>query len=455
MPYELAIENVTLVSPHGRQRAHLYVQDGRIAAMAATTAEQQGAARRVDGTGLLALPGAVDGHVHFMDPTEPDREDFISGTSAAAVGGVTTVIEHTHSAPVRDAGELRAKVARLRGRALIDFGLAAHVWPDRLASLEDAWRAGATFVKIFTCTTHGVPGLDNAHVYRTFERLARFDGLALVHCEDESLTVEAEHELRQAGAGGGHIIPLWRNREAESVAVGAVALLAARTGARVTIAHASNPEVVNMAAGYRAQGARLWTESCPQYFYLREDEVLKEGAFRKFTPPARARSQADTDAMWEALRRGLITHVSSDHAPSTKRHKNRGIWEAPFGLPGVETTLPMLLKGVAEGRLDLERLVDVVAETPSRLYGLYPRKGALAVGSDADIVLVDPEAHRRLADDDVVSRAGWTPYAQTELHGLPVMTFSRGRLVAQNGKAVGEPSWGEFLPGPGGRTDAR
>lgn len=451
MAYELAIENVTVVSPQGRRLAHLYVQDGRIAAMAVTTAEQQQAARRVDATGLLALPGAVDGHVHFMDPTEPDREDFISGTSAAAAGGVTTVIEHTHSAPVRDAAELRAKAARLRGRALIDFGLAAHVWPDRLASLEEVWRAGATFVKIFTCTTHGVPGLDNAHVYRAFEQLAHFDGLALVHCEDESLTAEAEHELRQAGAGGGDVVPRWRNREAESVAVGAVGLLAAATGARVIIAHASSPAVVNLAAGYRARGARLWTESCPQYFYLREDEVLKEGAFRKFTPPARARSLADADAMWEALRLGHITHVSSDHAPSTRVQKNRGIWEAPFGLPGVETTLPMLLKGVAAGHLSLERLVDVVAETPARLYGLYPRKGALAVGSDADVVLVDPNQRRLLVDEDVVSRAGWTPYAQTELHGLPVMTFSRGRLVAENGKAVGEPDWGEFLPGPGGR----
>lgn len=451
MAYDLAIENVTVVSPRGRRRAHIYVQDGRIAALAGAAAERQDAVHRVDGTGLLALPGAVDGHVHFMDPSEPDREDFISGTSAAAVGGVTTVIEHTHSAPVRDGTELRTKAARLRGRALVDYGLAAHVWPDRLDAIEDAWRAGAAFVKIFTCTTHGVPGLDNAHVYRAFEQAARLDALALVHCEDESLTAQAERELHGAGADGGDIIPRWRSREAESVAASAVALLAASTGARVVIAHASSPPVVRLAAAHRARGARLWTESCPQYFYLREDEVLDKGAFRKFTPPARARSQADADAMWEALGRGDITHISSDHAPSTKQHKSRGIWEAPFGLPGVETTLPMLLKGVAEGRLSLERLVDAVAETPARLYGLFPRKGALEVGSDADIVLVDPHKGRRLADEDVVSRAGWTPYATMELRGLPVMTFSRGRLVAHGGKGTGDPAWGEFLPGPGAR----
>ena len=446
MSYDLAIYSATIVTTRGRRRGHLYVEGGWIAEI---SQERHSATCEVDAEGLVAIPGVVDGHVHFMDPSEPDREDFTSGSSAAAAGGVTTVVEHTHSAPVRSADELSNKVASLSRRSLIDFGLAAHVWPDRIDQLESLWRTGPMFFKMFTCTTHGVPGLSNAGIYRAFQALSRFDGLALVHCEDEALTAAAEQDLRAAGLNGGDVIPLWRNREAESLAVNTVALAAQLTGTRVTVAHASNPEVIRLIAERRAQGARIFVEGCPQYFYLHEDEVLRHTSLRKFTPPARVRSQAESEAMWAALRDGRITHVSSDHAPSTRAHKNQGIWNSPFGLPGVETALPMLLKAVYDGRVNLERVVESTSEAPARIYGLYPHKGTLNVGADADIVLLDLTAHKVLEDAAMVSRAGWTPYAGAELHGLPVMTFSRGRLVARDGKPVGEPGWGRFLPGPG------
>ncbi|MHB9146170.1 MAG: dihydroorotase [Symbiobacteriia bacterium] len=446
MAFDLAILNATIVSPQGRRTGHLYVQDGRIAEI--STARQP-AAQEVDASGLLAIPGVVDGHVHFMDPSEPDREDFVSGTSAAAAGGVTTVVEHTHSSPVRTVAELQDKVAHVAGRALVDFGLAAHVWPDRIPQLVDLWGAGAMFFKMFTCTTHGVPGLTNAQIYRTFEAIGGFGGLALVHCEDETLTETAEHELRAASCSTGDVVPRWRSREAELLAVNTVSLAAQLAQARAIVAHASHAAVIQLAAGRRAEGAHLSIESCPQYFYLPESDVHEHGSLRKFTPPARIRSEADREAMWAALRDGGITHVSSDHAPSTLAHKSQGIWKSPFGLPGVETTLPLLLNAVAAGHVSLERVVEVTSEAPARLYGLYPRKGNLAPGADADIVLIDPTAGKRLQDAAVVSRAGWTPYAGLELHGLPVMTFSRGHLVARDGLPVGEPGWGRFLPGPG------
>jgi dihydroorotase-like cyclic amidohydrolase len=207
---------------------------------------------------------------------------------------------------------------------------------------------------------------------------------------------------------------------------------------------------VDLIARERALGARLWVESCPQYFYLEEREVLEYGPFRKFTPPARIRNAEDADAMWRRLASGAITHVSTDHAPATRAQKQTGdIWACPFGLPGVETTLPLMLTAAAAGRVTLERVVDVLCEQPARLYGFYPRKGTLAPGADADITLIDPGRRRRLADGDVVSKAGWTPYAGREVIGSPVMTFVRGRLVARDGRPAGEPGWGRWLPGAG------
>jgi dihydroorotase (multifunctional complex type) len=436
---DLAVLGGTLVTPSGQVRAHLYVRAGRVAAV---STERLSAREEVDASGLLILPGVVDAHVHFMDPGDPSREDFPTGSAAAAVGGATTVIEHTHAAPVVTAADLLGKADYLRSRSLVDFGLAAHAWRGRLGEAAAVWEAGALFVKAFTCTTHGVPGLTSADLQELFTSLARVGGVCLVHAEDEALTAEAERRLREAGRSDGGILPQWRNREAELVAAATVCVLARRAGARVVLAHASSPEVVDLA---RAVGG-VRVESCPQYFHLREEEVGRHGAFRKFTPPARARTEEELDAMWERLRDGRIDYVATDHAPATRRQKQEGsIWDVHFGLPGVETTLTLMLNGVARGRLSLPRLVEVLCEVPARLYGLYPRKGALLPGSDADLVLVDPGREHVLGDDRIVSKAGWTPYAGMRVRGAVVRTYVRGRLVAEEGRPVAEPGWGRWV----------
>lgn len=448
MTYDLAILNVVMVDPRGRRAGHIYVKDG---AVAAVTREQHAAQQVVDGSGLTAIPGAIDGHVHFMDPAETEREDFIYGSSAAAAGGVTTVIEHSHHGAVTTAAQLKEKVAYLANRSVVDFGLAAHVMPGRQEEMSGLWATGATFFKFFTCTTHGMPGFSNADTYQTLEMVSRLNALSMVHCEDEEITAMTERELRTAGVEGGEVLPLWRIRQAEQVAVNTVALIAEIHKARVVIAHTSHPEAVRLAAERRRRGAHLYIETCPQYLYLNEMDVHDLGPLRKFTPPARARSTADLEAMWDLVGQGVIHHIFSDHAPANEEQKRQGIWDAPFGLPGVETTLPLLLKGVSAGRLSLERVVELVSEAPARMFGLFPRKGTLTVGADADIVLVDMSARKLLTNEMIVSKAGWTPYAGMELHGLPVMTFSRGRLVAREGKPVGAAGWGRFQPGPGAR----
>ena len=446
---DLAVRGATVVGPRGRYRADLHVDGGRIVALGTLDAA---ARETVDAGGLLAIPGVVDTHVHFMDPGETEREDFITGSTAAAAGGTTTVVEHTHAAPVRTAVDLRGKVGHLARRSLVDFALAAHMWPDQVPHLAELWAAGPAYLKVFTCETHGVPAVPAGHLLRAFHEIARWGGVVLAHCEDDAITRDKAEALRAAGRADGGVIPEWRAREAEAVAVDEVASLALLTGARVVIAHTSHAPIVDLIEASRRGGARLWIESCPQYFYLEEREVLEQGPFRKFTPPARIRTPEDADAMWARLRSGAITHVSTDHAPATRAQKQRGdIWACPFGLPGVETTLSLMLTASAQGRIPLERVVDVLCEQPARLYGFFPRKGTLAPGADADITLIDPAARRRLADAAVVSKAGWTPYAGRDVIGTPVMTFVRGRLVARDGRGVGEPGWGRWVPGPGAR----
>lgn len=448
---DLTIRGATVVTPAGRFPADVHVRDGKIAALGTLDAAS---VQSIDAGGLVAIPGVVDSHVHFMDPGETEREDFLTGSAAAAVGGTTTVIEHTHAAPVLDAEGLRRKVGHLGRRSLIDFGLGAHVWPDRLSGLGDLWDAGAAYLKVFTCETHGVPALLAGDLLACFHAAAGCDGLLLVHCEDDAMTRERERALREAGRTDYGIIPEWRSREAEEVAAVEVALVARLTGARVVVAHTSHPEAVELVNRERARGARLWVESCPQYFFLQEAEVLEHGPFRKFTPPARLVDAGGAAQMWRLLAGGQITHISTDHAPATRAQKQRGdIWSCPFGLPGVETTLTLMLHAAHRGWITLERVVDALCERPARLYGFYPRKGSLWPGADADITLIDPSRTRLIRDDQVISKAGWSPYAGMAVVGGPVMTFSRGRLVAKDGRPEGEPGWGRWLPGAGGRRE--
>jgi dihydroorotase (multifunctional complex type) len=437
-----------VVSGDGSRRADLVVHDGHIADLAVAGSDIE-AATVIDAGGLLVMPGMVDTHVHLMDPGPTEREDFPTGTAAAAARGVTTIIEHTHAHPVRDPGELADKLEALRGRSNVSFGLAAHVWPDRIGILEDTWRAGVSFFKAFTCATHGVPALEGDDLRRTFRAIAGSGGTCLVHAEDERRTAEAERSLRGQERTDPGILPEWRTREAELEAVRAVAELAVETGARLTIAHVSCPEVADAIAAARRRGADLAAEACPQYLLLGEDEVETEGPLRKFTPPARNRSREDMDAMWALLADGTLTHVATDHAPSTIAQKRAGdFWDAPFGLPGLDTTTRLLLDAASTGRLSWSDVVKRYSEEPAKRYGLWPAKGSLDVGAAGDVVLVDPAATVRIRDEDVISKAGWTPFAGRTTTGDVVRVFLGGEEIAADGVPRDERG-GRFIPGPG------
>jgi dihydroorotase (multifunctional complex type) len=445
---DLLIAGATVVTPQGRRTANIAARDGVITYVGPG---RPAATVVVDAGGLLVLPGGVDTHVHLMDPGSTDREDFPTGTSAAAASGVTTIIEHSHGSPVRSVDDLRDKMSYTRDRSNVDFGLAAHAWPGHAAAVAGLWAAGVSFFKVFTCTTHGVPGHDAAALKEHLTQTALCDGVSLVHCEDESLTESAEKLLRAEGRTDGGLLPEWRSRDAELVAVAVAALLVRRTAARATIAHVSHPEVAAYVERERARGARLAAEGCPQYFLLREDEVLTEGALRKFTPPARARTDDDERQMWRLLREGTLTHMSTDHAPSTLAQKRAGdMWNVHFGLPGLDSTMSLLLDAAARGELAYEDVARVYSENPSRTYGLWPRKGRIGPGADADLVLVDPAARRTLRNENVLSKAGWTPFHGREVRGQAVRTYLRGSLVAEEGKPSGERG-GQFIAGRGAR----
>lgn len=447
--FDLAIVGGEIVTGKGRARLNVAVQDGKVAAV---TTEGPEALETVDATGLLVMPGMVDVHVHAMDPADPSREDFPAMTAAAAVAGVTTIVEHTHARPVRTADDLVEKREYVGVRSRVDFALGAHAWPSLFDAIPGVWQAGAAFIKAFTCTTHGVPGFVPSLQLELCRAVAGCGAIALVHCEDETITVASEERLRVSGRTDGAVIPEWRCREAEYVAIAGLTRLARHTGATVVVAHVSHREALELVMRERAAGANVYAECCPQYLTLFEHEVNERFGFRKFTPPARAQSPHDLDRMWVSLAEGDITYMATDHAPATAEQKEDGsIWDVHFGLPGLDTTLAVLLDGAAAGRISYERVVSAYSETPARLYRLAG-KGSIGPGADADIVLVDPGYRWTVADDDIQSKAGWSPLSGRTLTGRAVRTYQRGMLAAEDGRVVAAPGAGTFLPGPGARA---
>ncbi|MBK5268416.1 MAG: dihydroorotase family protein [Acidimicrobiia bacterium] len=439
---EQTIKGGVVVGADGQSMADVAIRDGLIVAVGPNLA---GVGEVIDAEGLLVMPGMVDTHVHLMDPGPTEREDFPTGTRAAAARGVTTIIEHTHAHPIRSASDLHDKVAYLKGRSNVDFALAAHTWPDRIDELGSIWEAGVAFFKMFTCTTHGVPALDGAHLLAALAAVAVVGGRCLIHCEDESITAEAERLLKDAGRDDPAILYEWRSREAELVAVAAASVLAEATGAKATFAHVSNPGVLAVIEAAQNRGADIAAEACPQYMTLHESEVLEYGALRKFTPPARIRNDGEQHAMWDQVRQGGYSHFSTDHAPSTLAQKSAGgIWEAPFGLPGIDTTLAFLIDAAARGEIAMSDVVRLYSTAPADRYGLAPRKGRLAPGSDADVVLVDPAGSWTVADADVISKAGWSPYSGRTFRGRVVATYLGGVEVGRDGIGQDERR-GSFL----------
>ncbi|MGW1742911.1 dihydroorotase [Nocardia sp. NPDC001965] len=444
---DLVIRNGTVVTTQTTTVADVLIRSGRIVTVVVGTWD--GVARStIDASGLLVFPGMIDTHVHLMEPGDPSRETFVQGTAAAARAGVTTIVEHTHSWPVHELTRLAEKRDLLADRAHIDYGLAAHVWPDRLEQIEPLWHAGVAFFKIFTCTTHGVPGIGSSGLLDVLGRLSELDARCLVHCEDELITAAAERLLRDADRVDPALLTEWRTREAELVAVSQVTAAAALTKANVRIAHASHPAIVSHVSNARMSGVTISAETCPQYLLMKEDEVAKQGALRKFTPPARIRNDQEQAAMWALLTTSEIDTISSDHAPSTRQQKLSGdIWSAPFGLPGLDTTFPLLVDAIASGMITAERIADIYSRRPAEHFGLK-RKGQLAAGFDADLVLVDPRSEWLIKDSDLLSNAGWSPFSGRHLQSRTVLTLLRGNIVCEDGRLT-EVRNGEFQPGLG------
>src|SRR6266581_3180232 len=410
----------------------------------------------LDAQGKYIFPGAIDVHTHMELPlpTTVASDDFESGTIAAACGGTTTILDFANQQRGHSLAEaLQSWHTKAEGRAVIDYGF--HITITDLeaapeAAMDEMIAEGVTTFKLLMAYP-GTFMVDDDTIYRVLRRSARLGGLVMVHAENG---IVIDLIIREAVAAG-HTAPMYHALTRPSILEGEATqraiTLATLAEAPLYVVHVSCAHSLQAIAAARAKGLPVWGETCPQYLYLNDGHYAApgfEGAKFVCTPPMR--SVADNEALWLGLQRRELQVVSTDHAPfnfaGQKELGLRDFTKIPNGLPGVEHRVMLLYEGVRTGKLALQHFVDLIATAPAKLFGLYPRKGTIAPGSDADLLIFDPERKMTISAATQHQHVDYTPYEGMQVQGVPETILLRGRVIVQSGNYVGGKGGGQLLP---------
>jgi dihydroorotase-like cyclic amidohydrolase len=452
MSTELLIRDVLAVLPDSLERVDIEIAGGRIAQIL-PAGGGAGGEHVIEGAGREAFPGVIDPHVHFRarDAHAVDGDDFRDVAAAAAAGGMTSVLAFVIGAPGTAGAEAVEAVIAAAGDVAVDFGLHHVLWPsdDHLARLDELAETGVRSFKMFMAYPERGLMFEGELALRALARVAEVDGIMLVHCEEGHAIRWLNRALAERLGERATLEDYYaaRPERLEAAAVDLVGLWARIVGCPLYLVHMTTAGGVERGRRLVGAGQDVTLETCPQYLTLDPATVTALGPLGKFGPVVRDRAHAD--ALWRALESGVVTVIGSDHAGHLARVKEaaggeRGILGVPYGIPGLETLFPLMYThAVTTGRLTRHQLADLTSANAARRFGWYPRKGAIRVGSDADIVLIEPLAERTVVPERMRSRAGYSPYAGLPLRGWPVTTILRGRVTFDGQDVVATP--GRFL----------
>ncbi|MGC9529417.1 MAG: dihydropyrimidinase [Candidatus Bipolaricaulaceae bacterium] len=438
MHFDVVIRGGLVVTAGAVRRWDVGVADGRIAALGPSLGRGD---REIDAVGKYVLPGLLDVHTHpvYLD-------DMGNLSVSAAWGGITTLIHYAYAKPgqklVETVEDFRAEGNE---KSMLDFGLHAGLFDPQSQAEEipSVVKLGVTSFKMFMTYAKLKWMTDDYQLMRTLDIIASVGGLGMVHAENGLATDYLEDKYQRLGRDPAEVFEATRPGILEAEAVNRAIALAQVAGCPLYIPHVSAKEAVGVIAQAKNRGWRVYGETCPQYLSLTGEEVHRQGPLAKIGPPLRG--EDDQEALWEGLAGGVLDVVASDHAPKAKGRED-DFFAAAYGSPQVETMLGVVYdRGVSEGRLTLPRLVQVMSENPAKIFGLYPRKGALAVGSDADLVVWDPAGEQLITQATQHSRAQYTLYEGWRCLGRPVLSMQRGEVLLEGGELHARPGRAHFL----------
>jgi len=453
--FDMVIRSDNVFIDGGLINCSIGVKEGRVVSISQERLEK--ADLIIDAQGKIILPGTIDPHVHMRDPGHPEWETFKTGTKAAAAGGVTTVIEHPVSTPPPYSAELvKKRMERAENQVVVDIAFFGAAGIDHIEDIIPCSKAGIVAFKTFLHEApegreeefEGLTAPLDGDLYEVMRRITKTNLLGAFHAENNSIIRSQIKILRNEGK----VSPIYHAKSrppiAEIETTSKILLFAEDTGARVHICHMSTPKAVELVNSAKRRGMNAVAETCPQYLLLTEEYLTKYGPYAKCNPPLR--TEGERKAMWRLVNDGSIDTIGSDHAPYGKEDKERDkddIFKVPAGFPGIELRLPLLFTKVKEEKLNLNRMVDLISTNPAKIFGLYPQKGVITVGADADFVVVDPHKKEIISRDKMFTRAKDSAkvYEGWEVYGKPDTTIVRGNVVFDGGEIKVSPGYGKVI----------
>lgn len=449
---DLLIQNGEVALESSVQKLDIGIANGKITAINQEIAEP--ADRIIDASGKIIFPGCIDAHTHMGIPIKNtiSADDFESGSIAAAFGGVTTILDFTvqqKGQSLRDAVEDRMNKAR--NKCHVDYSVHVNVtdqpekWVEQIPQLIEE---GFISFKVFSTYRQAGMMIDWDQFRQVLKQVDSHGGLLMLHAEDNETIESLTHKHINAAQFNPIFHPRSRPPEAEALAIENASRIAGELDARLYIVHLSSRKGLETALKAREQGVKLYLETCPQYLLLNEEKYLKEnGHYYITTPPLRTRE--DSQALWQALADAHIDVVATDHCPFTIAQKNAGNGKfhlTPNGIRGVETLFPLLYSyGVKQGRISLQRLLQVLGKNPARIFGISHRKGEIREGADADLVIWNPDLETKILANKLHGNADWSPYEGMPISGELEYTIEQGSILVEGENFIGESRFGELL----------
>ena len=452
----LRIKNARVVKNGQLKTVTIYVEKGKISDIVPEDEVLLPTEKEIDAKGNMVFPGFIDPHVHFDDPGFTEREDFETGTKSAAAGGITTIIDMpcTSIPPVTNGSNFDNKLNIVKLKAYVDFAFWGGVTPEQVESgeykksLKELKDRGIVGVKFYTISgmelypRMPVPDMDKA-----FRAAKELDLVCAVHAEDYYLVDYYSHLMQEMGREDPESWSEGRTYEAEPEAIWSVVGITKKVGNKLHIVHLSTKEGLNIIRLAKAQGLNVSTETCPQYLIFTAEDFKKMGSILKIAPPLR--KEEDREELWGGLKDGSIDFICTDHAagkyPEEKSESN--IWKNYAGIPGTQLAVPTMFHyGYHQGRLTLSEIQKLMSENTAKRYGLYPQKGIIKVGSDADFSVVDLDKEWTVGPSKLESKGKYSPFTGKMFKGKIYMTIVRGEVVYKEDKGiVGKRGYGEFV----------